>query len=58
MGFPSTGVVRCMTASTAVVGLESLPFTTLDGRETTIGALGGSVRLVANVASRCGFTPQ
>ncbi|GEN80547.1 glutathione peroxidase [Actinotalea fermentans] len=58
MGRASTGVIEDMTTSTAVVDLASLPFTTLDGRETTIGALGGSVRLVANVASRCGFTPQ
>ncbi len=58
MARASAGVVVDMSQATAVVGLESLPFTTLDGRETTIGALGGSVRLVANVASRCGFTPQ
>lgn len=53
----SVGVVDGMSTATAVA-LESVPFTTLDGKQTTIGALGGSVRLVANVASRCGFTPQ
>lgn len=53
-----TGVVVDMSTTTAVVDLESVPFTTLDGRQTTVGALGGSVRLIANVASRCGFTPQ
>jgi glutathione peroxidase len=46
-----------MSAAT-VVDVESVPFTTLDGRTTTLAELGGSVRLVANVASRCGFTPQ
>lgn len=51
-------VVADMSASTAVLDIDSLPFTALDGKETTVGALGGSVRLVANVASRCGFTPQ
>lgn len=58
MPWTSVGVVADMSPATAVVGIESLPFTTLDGKETTIGGLGGSVRLIANVASRCGFTPQ
>lgn len=44
--------------SPAVVDLDSVPFALLDGRTTTFGELGGRVRLVANVASRCGFTPQ
>ena len=57
MAGTSVGVVDGMTTATAVA-LESVPFTTLDGKQTTIGALGGSVRLIANVASRCGFTPQ
>ncbi|HEV7870165.1 MAG: putative glutathione peroxidase [Modestobacter sp.] len=35
------------------------PVTTLQGEETTLGALtGGRVALVVNVASRCGLTPQ
>ena len=58
MAGTSAGVVDDMSPATAVVGLESIPFTGLDGTKTTIGELGGSVRLVANVASRCGFTPQ
>ncbi len=58
MAGTSVDVVAGMNTATAVVDLESLPFTTLDGREVTLGSLGGSVRLIANVASRCGFTPQ
>ncbi|MQA32839.1 glutathione peroxidase [Modestobacter roseus] len=39
--------------------LLALPLTTLDGEETSLGALtGGRVALVVNVASRCGLTPQ
>jgi len=39
--------------------LLDLPVTTLQGEETTLGALtGGRVALVVNVASRCGLTPQ
>lgn len=58
MGRWSAGVVAGVTAARATVDLDSLPFTGLDGRQTTIGELGGSVRLIVNVASRCGFTPQ
>ena len=39
--------------------LLDLPLTTLQGEQTTVGALtGGRVALVVNVASRCGLTPQ
>ena len=39
--------------------LLDLPVTTLQGEETTLGALtGGSAALVVNVASKCGLTPQ
>ncbi|MPQ98863.1 glutathione peroxidase [Modestobacter sp. I12A-02628] len=39
--------------------LLDLPVTTLDGADTTLGALtAGRVTLVVNVASRCGLTPQ
>jgi glutathione peroxidase len=39
--------------------LLDLPLTTLQGEQTTFGALtGGGPALVVNVASRCGLTPQ
>ena len=39
--------------------LSDLPVTTLQGTQTTFGALSaGRAALVVNVASRCGLTPQ
>jgi glutathione peroxidase len=39
--------------------LSDLPVTTLQGMQTTFGALSaGKAALVVNVASRCGLTPQ
>lgn len=38
--------------------LDDIPVTLIDGRETTFGEWAGKVRLVVNVASRCGLTPQ
>lgn len=38
--------------------LDDIPVTLIDGRETTFGEWSGKVRLVVNVASRCGLTPQ
>ncbi|MER6626274.1 glutathione peroxidase [Streptomyces sp. NPDC000931] len=41
-----------------MAGLDEIPVTMIDGRETTFGEWSGKVRLVVNVASRCGLTPQ
>lgn len=38
--------------------LDAIPVKLIDGRETTFGEWSGKVRLVVNVASRCGLTPQ
>ncbi len=43
-----------MTASS----LEQIALTTVDGKATNLGAFSGKVRLVVNVASKCGLTPQ
>lgn len=38
--------------------LHDIPLQTLDGASQTLAAYRGQVRLVVNVASQCGFTPQ
>jgi len=38
--------------------LNEIPITTIDGRETTLAEYGGAVKLIVNVASRCGLSPQ
>jgi glutathione peroxidase len=38
--------------------LEQIPLRTIDGRETTLAEWSGKVRLIVNVASQCGLTPQ
>jgi glutathione peroxidase len=38
--------------------LEQIPLKTVDGQSSSLGAYAGTVRLVVNVASKCGLTPQ
>lgn len=38
--------------------LDHIAVNTIDGRPSSLGAHGGKVRLVVNVASQCGLTPQ
>lgn len=38
--------------------LEQIPVDTIDGTSSSLGAHAGKVRLVVNVASKCGLTPQ
>ena len=38
--------------------LHEIPVRTIDGVETTLAPYAGKVKLIVNVASRCGLTPQ
>ena len=38
--------------------LNDIPVTTIDGDQTTLAPHAGKVKLIVNVASRCGFTRQ
>lgn len=38
--------------------ISGIPLTTIDGRRTSLADYDGRVRLVVNVASRCGLSPQ
>lgn len=41
-----------------MTSLETIPFQTMTGETRTLGDWPGQVRLVVNVASRCGLSPQ
>lgn len=41
-----------------MTSLEQIPVKTVDGNDSSLGAHSGQVRLVVNVASKCGLTPQ
>jgi glutathione peroxidase len=38
--------------------LDTIALKTIDGREETFGDYSGKTKLIVNVASQCGFTPQ
>src|SRR3712207_1159226 len=38
--------------------LNDIPVTTIDGEQTTLAPHADKVKLIVNVASRCGLTPQ
>jgi glutathione peroxidase len=41
-----------------MTAIETIQVQTIDGHPSSLGAYAGKVRLVVNVASRCGLTPQ
>jgi glutathione peroxidase len=49
---------RLLNKSPAMTALERVPLRTIDGNSATLGDYAGKVRLIVNVASRCGLTPQ
>jgi glutathione peroxidase len=40
------------------MAIEDIPITTIDGEQTSLAAFDGKVKLIVNVASRCGLAPQ
>ena len=40
------------------MSIYDIPVKTLDGQDSSLGALAGKTLLVVNVASKCGLTPQ
>ncbi|QWT24115.1 glutathione peroxidase [Subtercola sp. PAMC28395] len=41
-----------------MTSLNDIPITTIDGTDTSLAAYGDKVKLIVNVASRCGLAPQ
>ena len=39
------------------MALNDIPITTIDGGSTTLAEYDGKVKLIVNVASRCGLAP-
>lgn len=42
----------------SLTALNEIPITTIDGQTTTLAEYDGKVKLIVNVASRCGLAPQ
>lgn len=53
----AVGVDHAMTSPLSPA-ISEIPLTTLDGEPTTLAAYDGKVKLIVNVASRCGLAPQ
>ena len=44
--------------SSALSTINNIPLTTIDGQRTSLAAFDGQVKLIVNVASKCGLSPQ
>ncbi|MBK4346935.1 glutathione peroxidase [Lacisediminihabitans changchengi] len=44
--------------ASSAANLDSIPLTTITGAETSLAEYDGKVKLIVNVASRCGLAPQ
>src|ERR1700712_749092 len=40
------------------MAIDDIPITTIDGAQTSLAEYDGKVKLIVNVASRCGLSPQ
>jgi glutathione peroxidase len=40
------------------MAIDDIPITTIDGEQTSLAQFDGKVKLIVNVASRCGLAPQ
>ena len=40
------------------MAIDDIPITTIDGEQTSLAEFDGKVKLIVNVASRCGLAPQ
>src|SRR5690606_31731710 len=59
-GLPTADAAECPAAPgrCTAMSLENIPLTTIDGRATTLAEWAGRSKLIVNLASRCGLTPQ
>ena len=58
VGSPRVTGRRVASKASAMSTLETIAVNTIDGAASSLGAFAGQVRLVVNVASKCGLTPQ
>ena len=55
---PLLALLLVQTLSLRAGSLEDIAVKDIDGNDTSLKAYHGKVRLIVNVASRCGYTPQ